>query len=159
MVAIRADIQTEAASDRRGNSRRTLRLAADTWLVAGTSSSGIIHDVSRSGMLIDCDLDLPVGDVFGVELPYAGRVNAKVVWRQESIFGCEFEKPIPLAAVSACLLRAEPELPGPPAYLKEIANALEVVNRPQPAGTLATVVFLGVLVIAAAILLAGLMYL
>jgi hypothetical protein len=156
VVAIRASIQTEKGSDSRGHSRRTLRLAADTWSLAGKSSSGTIYDVSRSGMLVDCELDLPVGDNLSVELPYAGRVTAKVVWREGSITGCEFEKPISMAAVSACLLRAEPELPGPPAYLKDIANALEKINRPQPVGTLETLFALGVLVVAVAILLAGL---
>jgi hypothetical protein len=128
VVAIRAGIQTEEASDSRGHSRRTLRLAADTWSMAGVSSGVTIYDISRSGMLVDCDLALPVGHKLSLELPYAGRVTAKVVWRQGSITGCEFEKPISLAAVSACLLRAEPELPGPPAYLKDIANALEGVT-------------------------------
>jgi hypothetical protein len=156
VVAIRASIQTEEGRDSRGHSRRTLRLAADTWSVAGVNISGTIYDISRSGMLVDCDLSLPVGDDLSLELPYAGRVSAKVVWRQGSITGCEFEEPISLAAVSACLLRAEPEPPGPPAYLKDIANALEEVNSPQPVGTLDTLFALGMGVVAVVIVLAGL---
>jgi predicted lipid-binding transport protein (Tim44 family) len=37
-----------------------------------------------------------------------GATRAKVVWRDGYMFGCQFEHPIPKAAVSAALLHSDP---------------------------------------------------
>lgn len=46
--------------------------------------------------------------MFDVELPHVGRTRATVVWNDERLRGCKFERPISKAALSAALLRSEP---------------------------------------------------
>lgn len=43
-----------------------------------------------------------------------GGAKATVMWREGSLFGCQFVHPIPRAAVSAALLRSEPASDGWP---------------------------------------------
>jgi len=154
VVAIRANIETEQAGETRRQPRRTLRLVTDT-VSAGVGNSAIIYNLSPGGMLVDCQLELGAGDFITLRLPEAGTVTAKVVWRYGSIAGCEFLQPISQAAMSACILRAEPEIPGPHLYQKGISEAFEYLNRPQPVRDLETFLILGGLIFAASLCLAG----
>ena len=155
MVSIRANIQCEEAADRRARPRRMLNLAADASSANGERTV-TIFDISQGGMLIDSDQDLAVGNTLSVALPDAGGVAARIVWRHGSLAGCEFEQPISLAALSAAILRADPEPPGPHRYHKEIAQALEEVGQWRPVGTAATVSIFGGLAAVSAATFAGL---
>jgi len=65
-----------------------------------------VLDLSQAGMLIHSPQQLEVGDVFAVDLPEAGMVDARVIWRRTTLHGCEFLEPVARAAISAALLRA-----------------------------------------------------
>jgi hypothetical protein len=58
-------------------------------------------------MMIHTTAELDVGEVFQVELPEAGQVEACVVWRRMTLYGCEFRSRVSRGAVSAALLQAE----------------------------------------------------
>lgn len=95
--------------DQRGNARRRLRLSSR---VQGTADAGlIIHNLSRTGMLVECTAGVPAGSVIAVELPDGGTHNAQVVWADETLFGARFAKPLTQAQLSAALLRADPDAP------------------------------------------------
>lgn len=49
---------------------------------------------------------LAVDETFVVELPLAGLVEAQVVWRRNTLYGCKFLSPVSNAAISALMRTA-----------------------------------------------------
>ncbi|WP_294171799.1 PilZ domain-containing protein [uncultured Sphingomonas sp.] len=95
-----------AAARPRRSTRRTLRLE-----VAATAGSGsaamVIHDLSPTGLLIETDEALAVGQKLSVELPEVGKFPAEAVWSSGRFVGCRFDETLPQAAISAALLRSD----------------------------------------------------
>jgi hypothetical protein len=80
-------------------------------LKLGTDTGGepvTIHDLSLTGALLETSVPMLVGAIFEVELPYAGSVEATVIWNSGEFYGCQFELPISPAALSAALLQSPP---------------------------------------------------
>ena len=95
-------------SEHRVSDRRVLRLEARLAMPAG--EGGIeVHNLSRTGMLVESTAAVPAGTVLEVELPSGTSHRAKVVWADEGLFGCRFERPLSRASLSAALLRAAPQ--------------------------------------------------
>jgi hypothetical protein len=94
----------EPKGDLRRSARRSLRLG-----LASGADSVTIHDLSLTGALIETSGAMLVGATFEFELPQAGTVQATVVWNSGEFYGCEFERPIPSAALSAALLQSAPQ--------------------------------------------------
>lgn len=67
-----------------------------------------IVNLSPTGALLVLPSQPRQPTILSLELPETGRVAAKVVWQDGNMFGCEFEAPLPRAAVSAALLRSRP---------------------------------------------------
>lgn len=93
----------------RGAPRRKLRLE-----VAGSSASAgetrvLVHNLSTTGLLLETSAPLSVGEPIQVVLPEAGASSARVVWASEDMYGCQFDKPITVAAVSAAQLQSPHE--------------------------------------------------
>jgi transcriptional regulator with XRE-family HTH domain len=103
---------TVADDGKRGAARQTLRIAA-----AGVASDGPgaveILNLSVTGMLLESNAPLAVGELIQVELPHVGTASATVVWSSGNFFGCRFEKPLSSAAVSAAMLKSSPARPAP----------------------------------------------
>lgn len=95
-------------SENRVSDRLALRLEARMAMPAG--ESGIeVHNLSRTGMLVESTIDLPIGTELDIELPGGKSHRAEVVWADEGLFGCRFESLLPQAVLSAALLRAAPQ--------------------------------------------------
>ncbi|MFN9579759.1 MAG: helix-turn-helix domain-containing protein [Novosphingobium sp.] len=97
--------------------RRQLRLEVSGEL-NGSRANVTVHNISESGLLIETDQALAVGEWFSLTLPEAGAVEAEVVWVSEQLHGCRFATPISRAALSASQLRgvatppaAQPDAP------------------------------------------------
>jgi hypothetical protein len=94
--------------ERRSSGRRTLRLQLPA--VAGPDASGaLVYNLSERGLLLETAATLRQGDLIIVELPEAGAVAAEVIWARDGFAGCEFATRLTTAAVSAALLRSDPE--------------------------------------------------
>lgn len=103
-------------ADQRGSDRRRLRL--DASLAAPGGQGDIrVHNLSRTGMLVECALDVAVGAGIEVELVGGSLHPAEVVWADERLLGCRFARPLSQAQLSAALLRSAPGIPAeaPPA--------------------------------------------
>jgi hypothetical protein len=110
MAALWAEIsEPDQAADRRGSTRRTLRLLARAAHVR-TANEVLILDLSTTGLMLETAIELSVGDRLKVELPNAGQVTARVIWQRDTYFGCEFLTRAPVAAISAALLCAAPRM-------------------------------------------------
>jgi hypothetical protein len=110
MAALWAEIsEPDEAVDRRGSTRRRLRLVARA-AHARTTNEVLILDLSTTGLMIETATRLRIGDQLEVELPDAGPVIARVIWQRDTYFGCEFLVRAPVAAISAALLRGAPRM-------------------------------------------------
>lgn len=93
--------------EKRREKRLQLRFEASLDEARGPSSA-VVLDLSLAGFLMHTSQALSVGDRFTVELPEAGPVEARVVWKRVTLHGCEFAKPVSRAAISATMLMAAP---------------------------------------------------
>ena len=98
-------------SEQRASDRRVLRLEAQLATPAGQGGVAV-HNLSRTGMLVECTTGLPVGTSIEVELPDGKTHRAEVVWADEGLVGCRFERPLSKSSVSAAVLRALPQASG-----------------------------------------------
>ena len=69
------------------------------------STTATVHNLSETGLLIETEAALSVGDSIEVDLPRTGFKSAKVVWIDDRLFGCSFAEEISSATVSAAALR------------------------------------------------------
>lgn len=84
--------------------RRNLRLEVAGEL-NGSRANVTVHNISESGLLVETDQPLPVGEWFNLTLPEAGNVEAEVIWVSGALHGCRFAAPLGRAALSASQLR------------------------------------------------------
>jgi hypothetical protein len=95
------------SAEQRAADRRILRLTA--LAETPTGQGGIdVHNLSRTGMLVECAEPLAPGTRLEVELPGGSRHQAEVVWGDEGLLGCRFSESLTKAQLSAALLRAAP---------------------------------------------------
>ncbi len=106
--ALVADFSEEAeAIERRGCTRRRLRLES-VLSTRRPPSKAVVLDLSEAGLMLHAYDRLDVDETFEVVLPEAGSVEAQVVWKRETLYGCKFLSPVSRAMISAALLKARP---------------------------------------------------
>lgn len=86
--------------------RRQLRMKAAGAVVSGEAANVLIHNASATGLLIESDISLKIGEMIEIDLPHAGAVWAKVIWRSANLLGCQFDQPISAAALGAAQLQS-----------------------------------------------------
>lgn len=118
MIPLRAEIQSDPVdAEGRGAVRRTLRLPV-TALASGDVAPAIVHNLSETGLLIETDAAVRVGETIAIDLPDAIASTAVVVRRDGRLVGCQFVSPVSRGVVSAAqlLTPGAPPLPlDPPA--------------------------------------------
>ena len=85
-----------------------------------------VHNISATGLLIECDAPLAINDRIDIDLPHAGLVSATLVWVSGQMFGCQFDTTLSPAALSAAQLRSAIEV--------ESRTSSEEDSAPVPAG-------------------------
>jgi hypothetical protein len=104
MATVAAEIITERSGvDGRAAVRRTLRLGVAPYN-RGDATTTLLLNISETGVLIETNLDLQVGETLQLDIPEASGATMRVVWREERRLGCEFIDAVPTAAVSAARL-------------------------------------------------------
>lgn len=107
-------LEAQLDFDRGGKKRRASQRRRLTLRVPGASTSGeasdvVIRDLSKSGLLIESPVPLSVGEEMIVNLPNTAGAAASVIWASGELYGCQFNRALSDAAVSAALLRSEPK--------------------------------------------------
>lgn len=98
--------QSSATADQRFSARRRLSLVAQGVKETGAGIEVLIHNISETGLLVESDVRLAVGERIEIELPHAGAIPARTIWASGRLFGCEFESPVSPATLSAAELRS-----------------------------------------------------
>lgn len=98
------DPERQGRDERRREMRLRLRFEASLADLR-KASDAVVLDLSRAGFLIHTTQALAVDDLVKIDLPEAGQVEAKVVWKRQTLHGCKFTRPVSRAAISAILLR------------------------------------------------------
>lgn len=106
-MVVHAHLQESAGRNRQP--RRTLRLETQGVTAAGDPAHVLIHNVSATGLLLETHSALDVGAGLEIDLPQAGLIPASVIWQSGHLFGCQFERPITTAVLSAAQLRGAVE--------------------------------------------------
>ncbi|HSG35022.1 MAG TPA: helix-turn-helix domain-containing protein [Sphingomonadaceae bacterium] len=98
-----------APNGKRRDARRKLALDAEGTPPSGKATAVLIHNLSETGLLLECETSLEEGETIAVDLPHAGPTEARVVWNSGRLHGCQFAEPIGKAALSAAELRSAVE--------------------------------------------------
>ena len=98
------EAKIETSIDNRRQRRHKLLLeveARGSYAITGTV---IVLDISDTGLLIETQAELGVGEMIEVNLPQAGLMEAEIVWAGGQIYGCRFSQNLTPAAISAARL-------------------------------------------------------
>lgn len=95
------------AVERRAAPRRRLRLES-VLSTKRPPSKAVVLDLSEAGLMLHAFDDLAMDETFEVLLPDVGAVEAQVLWKRNTLYGCKFLTPVTRAMISAALLKAQP---------------------------------------------------
>ena len=107
-----AEFEPAPASGKSGSRRRSAR--APVSLDASLGQGGLartlckVVDVSIHGARIQSYSSLTKGGTIWLTLPGIGAVAADVMWADEYVAGCQFQRPLDPAAFEALLERQRP---------------------------------------------------
>ena len=108
-MAIMAHIDQPAPGQAQRNGfRHALRLETSGTLPGGIDANVTVHNISISGLLLETGIDLAAGESLTLDLPEAGAVEARIVWRSQHLYGCAFAEPLTHAAIAAAQLQGLP---------------------------------------------------
>lgn len=108
LLALAAHFEdSEPRSECRRSHRRALKLGA-----SAAAEPVTILNISKTGMLLESPAAMLIGTTFSVVLPHVGSFIAQVVWNRGEFYGCEFDRPMSVADLSAAILLGSPDSGG-----------------------------------------------
>jgi transcriptional regulator with XRE-family HTH domain len=132
-MTIPAHFERTSQAHKQRQPRRKLLLDAQGTPSSGEATDVLIHNISATGLLIECGAELKSGETIEVDLPQAGPTSAGIVWASGRLFGCEFDAPISEAALSAARLRSaikdSVDLAEAPALQEPFGNRLQRLRK------------------------------
>ena len=137
--------QTAHSMNRRRTERRSLTLSASASSPSESEISVLVRDISPGGLLFQAEAGtLKIDDEVTLELADDTRVQARVAWMSERLFGCEFKTPVPVATVSAALLKAEPQFGAPNSGFRGLPHSRSVSEEVVPEANFSLALILAV---------------
>ena len=100
----------ETSIDKRNFRRHRLILEVEARDSRPTSGTVTVYDISNTGLLIETNSSLSIGEMIEVQLPLVGFQTAEIVWTSGHLVGCKFSHALTQGAVSAARLGAGPAL-------------------------------------------------
>ena len=97
---------TPRAAESGRASRRQLRLPLHGSKATGAEIEALVHNISATGLLVESQVSLEIGEIIEVNLPHSGKTATRVIWTSGDLPGCRFEMPISPATLSAAQLRS-----------------------------------------------------
>lgn len=103
-MPIDAILEPPQPENLRDAKRLQIRIEASGQLEEGNEARVVIHNLSASGILIETQAELTVGQKIKLALPETTPVSATVVWQSGHLYGCRFDHIISRAVLSAAQL-------------------------------------------------------
>lgn len=110
-MKIPAKLMTAAAGTDRRIKPRHLLLIEVAISVGQQGTDALVHDLSTTGLRIETDDPLDVGEQLTIELMGGTTIEATVVWSSDRSYGCRFASSVPQGVIGAILLQAPIDLP------------------------------------------------
>lgn len=106
--------------DQRVSERHASRIALSI-VADGQGEKATITDLSPSGLQLVTDAAFEVGSELEIELLESQNFWARIVWKENEKYGCEFVRSVPASVIWNVLLKASFEVDPaqPPAAIKE----------------------------------------
>lgn len=104
MALQQREAKIETSIDQRRHRRHTLLLEVETHGSETASSKAIVHDISDTGLLIETQSILSIGEMIEVKLPHSAVMEAEIIWAGNHVYGCKFTQELSPAAISAARL-------------------------------------------------------
>lgn len=105
-MAIAAHFEADEVVGRPRAERRRLLLETQGALESGQQTPVVLHNFSETGVLLESQVELEIGETIELDLPDAPHSRAKVIWASGKLYGCAFITPIPSATLRAAQLRS-----------------------------------------------------
>jgi len=86
--------------------RRRLLLETQGALETGVETQVVLHNFSETGVLVESQVELEIGEGLELDLPDAPQTRARVAWASGQLYGCAFDAPVPSSALRAAQLRS-----------------------------------------------------
>ncbi len=87
----------------RASRRFRLLISAEGSISQSQDVAVVLHNLSRTGLLIECEAAMEVGTSIVLSLPDLGEVEALVVWNSDGYYGAAFTSPLSRSAVETML--------------------------------------------------------
>lgn len=100
-------VEQPETAERRGAHRRSVHFGIEAQ-PAPRGQRIVVLNLSETGLRFVCPNRIEVGESLDFELPEAGEVAARVIWRDENEYGAVFNAPVTRAVVSATMLASPP---------------------------------------------------
>lgn len=104
--------QNEENFDARARKRGDVSILADVRVPGGIRARVYVIDLSETGFRMECITDIPSDRVIFLTIPSFAQLEARIAWRTEWIYGCQFAQPL-YPAVYDHIIKAHPALTRP----------------------------------------------
>lgn len=94
----------ETSIDNRYCRRHRLLLELEAKGSGSRSGTVTVYDISNTGLLIETNSSLSIGEMIEVQLPLVGFRTAEIIWASGQLVGCKFAEALPQGVVSAARL-------------------------------------------------------
>ena len=91
---------------------------------SGNSGEAIVRNISLTGVLLETDRPVTMGQTVHIDLGAAGRQAAEVRWADGKLLGCQFLEPLAKARVSAALLQGSHPAQRQPTAQEQVPSPL-----------------------------------
>lgn len=107
-----SELSSDGRERRRDSAPRHLLRLTGTLVSLESASGGmpgeaVIRNISPTGVLLETEHPVAMGQTIHIELGAAGRQEAQVRWVDGKLLGCQFPQPLAKSRVSAALLQGD----------------------------------------------------
>lgn len=106
----------ESHVDARARERGEVAISASIRVQGGFRITARVIDLSETGFRMECLTDIPDDRVIFLTMPSFSQLEARIAWRTEWTYGCEFAQPLH-TSVYGHILKAHPALGSDPRSL------------------------------------------
>lgn len=96
--------KSDLDESQRADARRMVSILTEGKSSDGGETPVQLHNISRGGLMLECPLELAVGEELLIDIPEAGITTSRIVWKSACLYGCRFTQPLPASALSAAEL-------------------------------------------------------